>query len=200
MKKWERLIIYPLTVFTVLYGYWTYNRLQTVYKINRETLIPAYEELKIIQDPNSGLAKLYLQFYSKPSPVAGAGWILQYLCETCVLLKMTTFTITDDPPDDDNILYVFGERIRVLKFQLIPPNNYSIPVMKTMKLAIKALEAAVEVRQFLLNNKKDYQTWINDPNWPEDSNFSEKYLKLRDKAWDATNDLYSEIFDLMYQI
>jgi len=36
MKNWERFIIYPITVFLIFYSYFTNDKLQYFYKINRE--------------------------------------------------------------------------------------------------------------------------------------------------------------------
>jgi len=46
MTNIERYIIYPLFSLLLLYSIWAYGRLQTIYRINTDRLIPAYKQLQ----------------------------------------------------------------------------------------------------------------------------------------------------------
>jgi len=179
MKKWERIIIYPLAVLAALYSFWSHDRLQAIYKLNSEKFIPAYEELQLIQDPNSGIADLYAEINNK-SPVRHQGWILGYLYETKECLRIYG---SNDCSNVDTNEYLKAT-IKALKN--LATIGRSEPILKTINLAIKAAESELKFINFKEKNKEDYQNWFNDPNTFKNPDFQSDLSKLM-VEWENTS-------------
>jgi len=65
MKKAEKAIIYTIAIVATIYSIWAHGKLQRIYRINRETLIPAYEKQQSLKKDNATF-KSQLDLYDDP--------------------------------------------------------------------------------------------------------------------------------------
>jgi len=179
MKKYERIIIYCLLLFTSTYCIWAHNKLHLIYQINRETLVPAYEKLQNIKN-NSPDDRLY----SIPSSIRGAGNELYKLCKAMGSLEMGAYLKFPSLSEGTryNIINQLDWNLKILEQGTMPTS-----LVKANKLLIDATQAEIEV----LNYEIQY---------PEKSPDDEEARRLMDKSMTIRAKADAEIFSLMYKI
>jgi len=156
MKKWERIVVYAIAVFASIYSIWAHDKLQRIYRINKEA-------------PS---------FYT-PHPTRGTGAGLRQLCLVSGELELTGW-LKNRWLSKGTRSVLIARLSNNIKFYLNPRWGFS-SLEKLRSALIDAINAEIDVLSYesqMFENDSSYR-WYNDPVY---KSLMDKSIVLRARA------------------
>ena len=177
MKKTERIFVYGIALLAISYSIWAHGKLQRIYKINRETFLPAYEELQVIKStlPDNRAN----QFYSTSSPIRGTGSGLRQLCLALGELELAG-RLKDSSLSKGSRSLLIARLSNNIKFYLNSIWKFS-SLEKPRSALIEAINAELDVLSYesQMFEKDSSYRWYDDPVY---KSLMDKSILLRSEA------------------